>query len=119
MALNNVFRGFREKRGCGTDIIEAKLLQQLAFVEQCSMYGVFLGLRKARNAMDRSSCMRIFEDCSVRPKILRLVQRFCEAGILLCKASGCYEDPYQAWQGVTQVGPVTPTIFNLMVDAVI
>ena len=31
--LHDALHGFREKRGCGTGIMEAKLLQQLAFIE--------------------------------------------------------------------------------------
>ena len=63
--------------------------------------------------------MRILQDCGVGFKTLRLIQRFWDKGVLVCKASGCYGDPFKARRGVTQGGPVSPTIFNLMVDAVI
>ena len=33
VALHDSLHGFREKRGCGTGIMEAKLLQQLAAIE--------------------------------------------------------------------------------------
>ena len=99
VVLHDALYGFREKRGCRTDIIQAKLLQQLAFTEQCPMYGVFLDLHKAYNAMDMGRCIKILEDCGVGSKTLRLVQRFWDAGILVCKASGCYGDPFQAWRG--------------------
>jgi hypothetical protein len=40
------------ERGTGTAIIEAKLAQQLAFLAQLPLYGVFIDLRKAFDAMD-------------------------------------------------------------------
>ena len=119
VALHDSLHGFREKRGCGTGIMEAKLTQQLAFVEQCPLYGVFLDLRKAYDAMDRSRCLLILKDCGVGFKTLRLIQRFWDGSVLVCRASGCYGEPFKARRGVTQGGPVSPTIFNLMVDAVI
>ena len=51
--LHDVLHGFREGRGCGTGIMEAKLAQQLAYREQRPLYGIFLDLRKAYDAMDR------------------------------------------------------------------
>ena len=119
MALHDSLHGFREKRGCGTGIMEAKLTQQLATVEQCPLYGIFLDLRKAYDAMDRSRCLLILKDCGVGFKTLRLIQRFWDGSVLVCKATGCYGEPFKARRGVTQGGPVSPTIFNLMVDAVI
>ena len=39
--------------------------------------------------------------------------------VLVYKAAGCFGLPFRAGRGVTQGGPVSPTIFNLMVDAII
>ena len=119
VALHDAFHGFRERRGCSTGIMEAKLLQQLASIEQCPLYGIFLDLRKAYDAMDRSRCLLILKDCGIGFKTLRLIQRFWDKGILIWKASGCYGEPFKARRGVTQGGLVSPTIFNLMVDAAI
>ena len=71
--LHNALYGFRQKRGGGTGIMEAKLIQPLAFVEQCPLYGLLLDLRKIYIAMDRGRCPQILEDCGVRPKARRLI----------------------------------------------
>jgi hypothetical protein len=42
----------RNGQGTGTAVIEAKLTQQLAHIEQAPFYGVFIDLRKAFDAMD-------------------------------------------------------------------
>ena len=39
--LHDCFDGFRAKRDCVMGIIEAKLVQQLAYREQYPLYGVF------------------------------------------------------------------------------
>ena len=49
--VHDSLHGFSAKPGCDTGIIEAKLTQQLAFVEQCPLYGIFINLRKAYDAM--------------------------------------------------------------------
>lgn len=50
--LHNRLSGFTACRGCSTAIMEAKLAQQLAFLEQASLDGIFINIRKAFDAMD-------------------------------------------------------------------
>jgi hypothetical protein len=38
VVFHDAIHGFRAKRGCGTATIEAKLLQQLATVEQSALF---------------------------------------------------------------------------------
>ncbi len=53
--LHDCLHGFQSLKGTGTAAIEAKLVIQLAYLEQHLLYGVFLDLQKAFNAMDRPS----------------------------------------------------------------
>ena len=39
--------------------------------------------------------------------------------VLVCRAGGRYGTPFQTFRGVTQGGPLSPRIFNVMVDAVV
>ena len=50
--LLDALHGFRTGRSCSTGIMEVKLAQQLASLEQCSFFGIFLDLKKADNAMN-------------------------------------------------------------------
>ena len=61
--------GFVKGRGCGTAGIEAKLAQQFAYLKQRPLYGIFIDLRKAYDAMDRDRCMEIMEGYGVGPNI--------------------------------------------------
>ena len=65
--LHDALRGFRAKHGCGTGIMKAKLVQQLAYREQCLLFGIFLNLRKTYDAMDRGRCLDILRDAGVGP----------------------------------------------------
>ena len=59
--LHDSLHGCRNKRGIGPAIIEAKLAQQLAYLELMPFYSVFLDLRKAFDAMDRDRCNLIWK----------------------------------------------------------
>ena len=69
--------------------------------------------------MDRGRCIGILEGAVVGPKAVRLIKAFWDKAILVCRASGYYGRPFSAGRGVTQGGPLSPTIFNLMVDAIV
>ena len=40
-------------------MIKAKLTQQLAHIEQCPFYGMFVDLTKAFDTMDREKCLQL------------------------------------------------------------
>ena len=42
--------------------MEAKLVQQLAFAEQCPLFGIFIDFRKAYDTMDRGRYLEILRD---------------------------------------------------------
>ncbi len=52
IVMHNSIHGCLQHRGTGKAIIEAKLAQQLAHLEQASFYGVFIDLKKAFDAID-------------------------------------------------------------------
>ena len=45
--MNDVLHGFRSRRGTGTAIMELKLYQELASIDQDPIFLIFLDLRKA------------------------------------------------------------------------
>jgi hypothetical protein len=107
------------RRGTGTAILEAKLAQQLAYLEQEPFYGVFLDLKKAFNAMDRERCLLILEGYSVGPNMVRLIDNFWRVATMVCRVSGNYGGSFSAGRGVTQGGPLSTKLFNILVDAVV
>jgi hypothetical protein len=73
--LHDSLHGCCSKRGTETAIIEAKLAQQLSYLELRPFYGVFLDLSwKAFNAMDREWCIMLLEGYSAGPWMIRLIR---------------------------------------------
>ena len=72
------------KRGTGTVTIEAKLAQQLAWMEQEPLYQVFVDLRKAYDHLDRERCLAIMTGYGVGPKLLRLQTTFWNQVQMVC-----------------------------------
>jgi hypothetical protein len=70
--------GEMPKRGTSTAMIEAKLAQQLAWVEQEPLYQVFVDLRKAYNHLNCAKCIEIMTGYGVGPKLLCLQEKFWE-----------------------------------------
>jgi hypothetical protein len=116
--LHDLLHGCRDKRRTGTAVIEAKLAQQLAYLEQAHFYGVFLDLKKVFDSMDRERCLLIFEGYGVGPRMIRLIRNFRRNAVLVCQVSGNYGSPFCAGRGVTQGGPLSAKLFNILVDAV-
>jgi hypothetical protein len=81
---HDCLHGCRDGRGTGTAIIEAKLAQQLSYLELKPFYGVFLDLRKAFNAMDWERCIFFMEGYGAGPLLVRLVHDYWRNAIMVC-----------------------------------
>ena len=117
--LHDSLHGCLAGRGTGTGIIEAKLAQQLAHLEQAPFFGIFIDLRKAFDAMNRERCLEILEMHGAGPSMMRLIRKFWDTSINVCRAKGIYGQAFQTGRGVTQGGPLSARLFNIIVDAVV
>jgi hypothetical protein len=117
--LHDSLHGCRNKRGTGTTIIEAKLAQQLSYLELKPFYGVFLDLWKAFNAMDQERVIMLLEGYGAGPRMIRLIRGYWHDAIMVCQAAGYYGAAFKASHGVTQGGPLSAKLFNILVDAVV
>ena len=106
--FHDCLHSFLSERGTGTATTEAKLAQQLAYLEQEALYGVFIDLRKAHDAMDPEWCLEILKAYGVGSRILRLIKHFWDNAEMVCRAGGCYGAKFKSYRGVTQGGPFSP-----------
>jgi len=117
--FHDALHGFRAKRGTGTAIIEAKLLQQLAAIDQVPLFEVFLDLKKAYDTLDRDRLLDVLEGYGVGPRARGLLKAFWERQRIVAKQGGYFGKPFKADRGVVQGGIDSPTHFNVLCDAVI
>jgi hypothetical protein len=105
------------KQGTGA-IIEAKMGQQLAWVEQEPLFQVFIDLRKAYNHLNQAKCLEIMTGHGVGPKLLCLQAKFWDQAQMVCYAGGSFGKPFATFWGATQGGPLCSLMFNVCVDAI-
>ena len=80
---------------------------------------IFLDLHKAYDALDRSRCLEILEGYGVGPQARRLLQSYWRRLTMVARAGGYYRTAFKGGRGLTQGNPLSPTIFNVVVDAVV
>ena len=80
---------------------------------------IFLDLTKAYDALDSSMSLEILEGYGVGPRVRRLLQTYWEKSTMVEKAGGYYGTGFKGARGVTQGDPLSPTIFNVVVNAVV
>ena len=117
--FHDALHGFREGRGTGTATLEAKLLQQLASMRNEVLYVIFLDLTKACDALDRSRSLEILKGYRVGDRVRRLLWEYWDKTTIVARAGGYYGKGYKGGRGVTQGDPLSCTIFNVVVDAVV
>ena len=117
--LHDSHHGFRPKRGTGTAIIEAKLRIQLALRQNKPLYHIFLDMSKAYDTLDRGRTIQILKAYGMGERILRILNSFWADHWIVPKQAEFFGDPFQATRSVTQGDVISPTIFNMVIDAVL
>ena len=80
---------------------------------------IFLDLTKAYDVLDRSRCLEILEGYGVGPNARRLLTNYWRRLTMVARAGEYYGTYFGGERGVTQGNPLSPTIFNVVVDAVV
>ena len=118
IVLHDVLHRFRQGRGTGAAIIEAKLEQQLTGIVHEPLFQVFVDVRKACDSLDQGRYMEILRDYGLVPQIQKLLQRYWDRQRVVKNAGKYYGQPFSPGRGLMQGYPVSLALFNIIVDAV-
>ena len=88
-------------------------------MKETVLHAIFLDLKKAYNALDRSKFLEILEGYDVGTRDIRLLHRYWERLQMVARAGGYYGEPFYGERGVTQGDPLLSKISNVVVDAVV
>ena len=111
--------GFRVGRGTSTAIINIKLRMQLAKRRKDPLYYIFLDVKKAYDSLDRERTLQLLSKYGVGANICRLLHNMWQDDTIVPKQQQFYGKAFTAERGVRQGDIVSPTIFNIVVDAVV
>ena len=80
---------------------------------------IFLELHKEYAALDRDRCLEILEGHRVGPRYCRLLHTHWDRLKTVARLGRYYGTAFRCFWGMTQWDPLTPTIFNVVVDTVV
>jgi Reverse transcriptase (RNA-dependent DNA polymerase)/Endonuclease-reverse transcriptase len=113
--------GFRRNRGTHTAISELKVHMRATMnnKKHRPRYIVFLDLTKAHDSIDRARTLEILKAYGVGPNILHFINTTWESDKVIPRQAGCYGKEFATTRGVRQGDVMSPTIFNIVIDAVV
>ena len=83
------------------------------------LYVIFLDLTKVYDALDWSRSLKILEEYGVRPQARQLLRAYWRKSTMVARAGGYFGTGFKGERGVTQGDPLSPTIFNVVVDTLV
>ena len=106
-------------QGTGTTILEVRLLQKVSSIREVVLHAIFMELYQAYDALGIYRWLVILEVYGVGPRSLHLLCRYWEQLEMVVLAGGYYGETFCGKRGMTQGDPLSPTVFNVVVDAVV
>ena len=119
MIYHKSIHGFRQQRGTGTAILDAKLVMSQAEISGQTLYQVFIDLTKAYDAIPREILLDVMKKYGLGTRCSRLLEKFWNGQELALKQSSFVGRKFKAKRGVTQGYIISPIAFNMIVDAVV
>ena len=99
--------------------MEAKMEQKLVGIVHTALFQVFIDTHKVYDSLDIGRCMEIICGYGLGPTMKQLLQRYWDGQKVVLKAGKCFGSLFNTKRGVTQRDPVSSTIFNIVVYAVV
>jgi Reverse transcriptase (RNA-dependent DNA polymerase) len=99
--------------------MHVKRLMQQVQRDSDPMYMIFLDLKKAYNAINHSRFIRFLQQYGVGPNMLQIMKNIWDHDTIIPKPNQFFGQAFKAERGVRQGDIISPTLFNIMLDAVL
>jgi exonuclease III len=117
--FHKAVHGFRRGRGTTTAIAELKLVMRANRQSNKPLFMIFLDLKKAYDTLDRDRTLQIMRGYGVGPNICNIIAQTWAMDKMVPKQAGFYAEPFATSRGVRQGDIMSPTVFNIVCDAII
>ena len=111
--------GFWRGRSCTTAIAEAKVLVEATRCKGEVLFLVFLDLTKAYDTVDRDRLFTMLEHYGLGPRCIAVLRNAWNDSGMVPKRDGRFGKCITTTRGVRQGDIISPTLFNILVDAVL
>jgi Reverse transcriptase (RNA-dependent DNA polymerase) len=119
IVFDDMLHGFRPGRGTSTAILETCLRTDCCSQQGKTLSQVSLDLSKAYDTLDQKRTLDLLKGYRVGPNVLALLSNFWDNLQLVPIQGGFNGPPIRSERGVTQGDPLSLSIFNVVVDAVV
>jgi Reverse transcriptase (RNA-dependent DNA polymerase) len=117
--FDDALHGFLPRRGTGTAIIEAKLHLDSQTATGQTTYQAFLDISKAYDSVCRHKLLHLLKRYGAGPNIIKILETFWHQLWVAPRQAGFYGPAIKSDRGVTQGYPLSPILFNIIIDAVV
>ena len=117
--LPDALHVFRKGRVIETATLEANLDKQLVRLAHKPIFQVFLYVRKVYDSLYRGWCLEILGGYGLGLNMARLLTKYWDQHRIVTKLGKFLGKEFWTGRGLMQTDPVSPMIFNIVMDAVV
>ena len=116
LQMHDVLHRFRARRGTGTAIMRLKLARELAGIYQDPLFLVLIVPGKVYDTVDQDRLLITLEGYGAGSQLCGLLETFWDCQNVVLRQNGFHEPAFPATRCTIQGGPVSPRLFNVVVE---
>ncbi|RYA71702.1 hypothetical protein DD592_26400 [Enterobacter cloacae complex sp. 2DZ2F20B] len=111
--------GFRKNRSTVDQIFILKQLQEVHYEQGINLYLLFIDFKKAYDTVNRKELLEAMKELGVLRKLIKLTKMTLQSTRNRVRINGLLSEPFQVRTGLRQGDPISTTLFNLVLEAII